>query len=123
MQERKTILVVEDEEPIRRLVVCALTKAGYSVLEAADPLVACELFRYQPVDLLFTYIDLPHNHGTDLARALVLRRPQTRIVFTSGLCQTAFAQTTACRFVAGAFLQKPYTLDQLQAAVARALAD
>jgi two-component system cell cycle sensor histidine kinase/response regulator CckA len=75
--EKRTILVVEDETPVRTLTMHCLRKAGYEVLEAGSPLAAhgvigSDLFR---IDVLFTDINLPGQNGKELAAVLVHIRP------------------------------------------------
>jgi two-component system, cell cycle sensor histidine kinase and response regulator CckA len=116
-----TILVVEDEELIRKLAAHVLAQEGYQVLEASDPIEACDLFRYKDIDVLFTDVMMPCNNGADLARALVLRRPQTKVVFASGLPPGSLPETSQVNHVT--FLQKPYGPQQLKAAIESALVE
>jgi signal transduction histidine kinase len=83
----ETILVVEDEEPVRSLIVEALSAYGYVVIEAASGTRALEAWKERgaTVDLLLTDIIMPDGlNGIDLARSLRAANPQLRVVFISG---------------------------------------
>jgi two-component system cell cycle sensor histidine kinase/response regulator CckA len=80
-----TILVVDDEESIRRLVCRSLTAQGFRALEAATPAAACDLVENNAtVDLLVTDIRMPEMSGPALARRLAERHPQLPVIFMSG---------------------------------------
>lgn len=83
---RETILVVEDEEPLRSLIRRLLERGGYRVLEAADGDEAIALARAgkQSIDLLLTDVMLPHRNGRDVAQAVTAAYPNVRILFMSG---------------------------------------
>lgn len=66
----KTVLVVEDDAPIRRGVVDALTRAGHRVLEAADGDAGLDLARTAAVDLILLDVMLPGQNGFDVLAAL-----------------------------------------------------
>lgn len=82
----ETVLVVEDEGPVRELVKLLLQEAGYRVLVAADPQEALHLeHNYSgPLDLLLTDVVMPHMSGQELAREVLLRRPTLRVIYMSG---------------------------------------
>jgi len=106
----QTILLVEDEDVIRQLGSLILRQEGYQVLEAADGRAALDVAASCPttIDLLFTDAILPKLSGRDVADDLTARRPQLKVIFTSGYTDevTALAGRTE-RSVP--FLQKPYT--------------
>jgi two-component system cell cycle sensor histidine kinase/response regulator CckA len=79
-----TILVVEDEEPVRRVAVRTLTNAGYTVLEAASPAEAQVIFARERIDLLLTDVVMAGMRGPELARSLQVQRPDLRVVLMSG---------------------------------------
>ena len=74
----ETVLVVEDQEPVRKLAVLALQGRGYRVLDAADGIDALALAaRHEgPIHLLLTDIVLPHMTGTELGHSLQLCGPK-----------------------------------------------
>jgi signal transduction histidine kinase/CheY-like chemotaxis protein len=85
------ILVVEDEEDVRAQVVAVLRDLGHTVHEAADATGALALLDAQPgVQLMFTDIGLPGGmNGRQLAEEARVRRPDLRILFTSGYARHA----------------------------------
>jgi PAS domain S-box-containing protein len=82
----ETILLVEDEEPVRRVAQKALAGAGYQVLEARDGGEALELVeqRQGAIDLVVTDIVMPRMGGFELAEAIAARHPETPVLFVSG---------------------------------------
>ena len=83
-----TILLVEDDDTVRRVARLILTQQGYRVLEAATPAGASETFlrHASQVDLLIVDVSLPEINGPALARRLVALRPQAslRVLLISG---------------------------------------
>ena len=66
----ETILLVEDEDGVRRLLKHVLSKSGYTVIEAASGPEALAMFQQlrRPIDLLLTDIVMPRMSGRELAR-------------------------------------------------------
>jgi len=113
----ESILLVEDEDIVRTLVRSLLTKQGYTVVEAATPLEAlaiCDGDR--SFDLLVTDVVMPGINGYELAKQLVVRLPDLKVLFTSG-----YSSDTTVRDgepeLGTAFLQKPFELSVLAAKV------
>jgi PAS domain S-box-containing protein len=81
-----TVLVVEDEELVRQLVVGALRNSGYTVLEAEDGTAGLDAAaRFSgPIHLLLTDLIMPRMGGEELAERLGKERPEMRIAFVSG---------------------------------------
>ena len=110
----ETVLVVEDDEAVRRSAVQALHEIGYQVLEAPDAMEAIRLIADRGgIDLLFTDVGLPGGvDGRALADAARTANPEIRILFTTGYARHAVRQ--ACSGSGGThFLAKPFTLEQL----------
>jgi signal transduction histidine kinase/ActR/RegA family two-component response regulator len=112
-----TILLVEDEDPLRAVVARMLAQAGYRVLDARTPTEACELFEQHQSDiaLLLTDVIMPEMNGPALAQRLVARRPELRVLFVSGYTEelpVLDAPGTKTKFLA-----KPFTSATLVAAV------
>jgi PAS domain S-box-containing protein len=82
----ETVLLVDDDDSVRRLATTVLEDAGYRVLSAKSGLDALELSRSfsRPVDLLLTDIVMPEMTGALLALELGRERPETKILFMSG---------------------------------------
>jgi CheY-like chemotaxis protein len=110
----ETVLVVEDDEMVRRFTVEALREAGYRVLEAADGPVGLALLERNPdTALLFTDVVLagPLN-GRKLADEALRRRPDLKVVFTTGYTRNAIIHHG--RLDEGVnFLGKPFTARDL----------
>lgn len=104
----ETVLVVEDDEMVRKFVQRALAEAGYQVLAARDPAAAVELCERHasPIHLILSDVVMPQMHGPELMKKLTLLRPQARVIFMSGYTDTAVAHRD---LVASGvpFLQKP----------------
>ena len=121
---KETILLVEDEIGVRRLASQVLTRRGYRVLDAGSGPEALALFEQHgdAIDLLFTDMVMPEGmSGQALAAALRERRPDLRVVFTSGYSSEFVGGHIALREGVN-FLQKPYRPTTLLATV-RAVLD
>jgi CheY-like chemotaxis protein len=82
----ETLLLVEDESAVRRMLREALNKSGYRVLEAENGLNALEKWRseIENIDLLVTDIVMPMMNGVKLAEEIRHRRPDLPVIFMSG---------------------------------------
>jgi two-component system phosphate regulon response regulator PhoB len=113
MDRKQTILVVEDDEDLRRLFRTALTIAGYDVEEAGDGLEALHKIDQAPPDLVVLDLMLPHVSGVAVRQEIaahVLTR-QIPVVITTGLTLDVGEIEADC------VLRKPVSPDQLLAAV------
>jgi two-component system, cell cycle sensor histidine kinase and response regulator CckA len=114
----ETVLLVEDEEPLRRATVEFLRLRGYTVLEARDGVDALSISKNHgsTIHLAVTDVVMPHMSGGELAKELEKLRPQTRVLFVSGYAgQTVLDHKVID--VENNFLQKPFTLKQLASKV------
>jgi PAS domain S-box-containing protein len=112
----ETILVVEDDQRVRRVSVRRLKELGYAVVEAdSGPAALAVLDRREPIDLLFTDIVMAGGMtGVELAQEVRRRRPELKILFTSGYAEPAVMKGGLSTPDAG-WLGKPYSIDELQA--------
>jgi PAS domain S-box-containing protein len=87
----ETILVVEDDESVRQLVIVMLESLGYRVAAAADGREALAALEREPhVDLLFTDVVMPRGvSGRELADRAIKARPGLKVLFTSGYTENA----------------------------------
>ncbi|MEM9553031.1 MAG: ATP-binding protein [Acidobacteriota bacterium] len=119
----ETILLVEDESSVRRVVADLLRGRGYRVLEAADGLEALEVFTAadDAVHLLLTDVMMPKLKGPELADRLLLRAPGLRVIYMSGYNEEA---VLGRRMSEGGtvLVRKPFTPQALAAEV-RSLLD
>jgi CheY-like chemotaxis protein len=117
----ETILVVDDAEPIRKMVCSMLSFSGYNCLEAADGQAALTLIRESAVsvNLVLTDIVMPEMGGTELARQVAELRPDLPIVFMSGYSDDPVVRTL--EHSPALFLPKPFTAAALTEKVRAAL--
>ena len=116
------ILVVEDEDSVRLVTVEALRDLGYTVLHAASGPEALErLDEIGAVSLLFTDVVMPGMTGRELADAAGQKRPGLKVLYTTGYTRNAVVHNGVID-PGVAFLQKPFSIDQLAAKVATVLA-
>jgi CheY-like chemotaxis protein len=113
-----TLLVIDDER-VARMVVCrTLRQAGYTCLEANSALAGLEQLQSDPrrLDGMVVDIRLPDMSGLNLVRLARIHRPGTPVLFISGYAQPD-AEEPELQQLLQAFLPKPFTPDQLLAAV------
>jgi two-component system cell cycle sensor histidine kinase/response regulator CckA len=117
-----TVLVVEDDGAVRKLLCSILTQLGYSVLETADASTALELSRCHParIDLLVTDIVMPQRNGPDLAADIVAAHPETRVLYVSGYAEESLV-LRGIALSGNAVLTKPFTPGLLANRVREAL--
>jgi CheY-like chemotaxis protein len=113
-----SVLVVEDQDPVRRQARRILEDHGYAVREAATGNEA--LATWEPVDVLITDVVMPGIGGQQLAEAARERTPGVRVVYMSGHTDDVLLHDGA-RQRDIAFVQKPFTRESLLRAVAEAL--
>jgi signal transduction histidine kinase/ActR/RegA family two-component response regulator len=111
---RETLLLVEDEEPLREVVRRALEGRGYRVLAAGGADEALRLARAadRSIDLLVTDVVMPGLGGAELARELERLQPGIRVLFTSGYTDDEVVRQ-GVRAAAVRFLAKPFTQAEL----------
>ncbi|HOK47042.1 MAG TPA: response regulator, partial [Bryobacteraceae bacterium] len=113
-QGNETVLVVEDEEGVRKLVRSVLELNGYRVLEADCGETAMEISAAhdEKIDLLVTDVVMPKMSGRELADALSLLRPDIKVLFLSGYADRAIIEHGILN-AGAAFMQKPFTPQDL----------
>jgi PAS domain S-box-containing protein len=114
-----TVLVVEDDEGVRRVAARSLRRAGYGVLSASSGPEALRLAAEHggPIDLLLSDVGLPGMSGPELADRLVAARPGLRVAFVSGYAPGE-AERASVPAGAAPVLPKPYVPEDLVAWVA-----
>jgi two-component system cell cycle sensor histidine kinase/response regulator CckA len=118
----ETILLVEDETALRRIVGEMLLRLGYTILEAPDSLSAEQLVAgyEKPIQLLLTDVVMPELGGRDLALKLKEVRRDLKVLFMSGYPDDTIVQQGVLESGA-AYLQKPFTPDALASKVREVL--
>jgi signal transduction histidine kinase/CheY-like chemotaxis protein len=115
-----TILVVEDEAPLRRLVVKILRGAGYTVLEAAGGEEGLTLAgRERGLDLLLTDVIMPNLSGPEMVKRLRAARPELAVLFMSGYDNALIDRAGLER--SASFLPKPFSPRALLAKVSEVI--
>jgi CheY-like chemotaxis protein len=117
-----TLLLVEDDEGVRRLASRVLGEAGYEVLSAGTPEEALRLVAGEEhaLDLMVTDLVLPGMSGFDLADRVLEMRPDLSVLYTSGYAD-ADLRAEGRLLERGRFLEKPFTPEELVAAVGQAI--
>jgi two-component system cell cycle sensor histidine kinase/response regulator CckA len=112
--ETETILLVEDEKAVRGVIRKTFQGKGYTVLEAQhgqEALKICENYS-GPIHLMVTDMVMPHLGGKELAEKLAPQRPEMKILYMSGYPAQQEVLEPGTEF-----LQKPFTLNSLEAKV------
>jgi len=110
----ETVLVVEDEAPVRSVARQVLERHGYTVLEAPSAEAALDLAtRYSgAIHLLLTDVVMPGLNGRELATRLADLRPDARVIFMSGYTDDAVTRHGVLE-PGSAYVQKPFTPDAI----------
>jgi len=120
MTDQKTVLLIDDDESLRRVVEYNLREDGHEVVTAADGRTGLERFQASPVDLVLTDVRMPEMSGLEvLARVKAMQPDLPVIVLTAH--GTIDAAVEAMKAGAFDYLTKPFTREQLLASVRKAL--
>jgi two-component system cell cycle sensor histidine kinase/response regulator CckA len=112
-----TVMLVEDDDPVRIFGARALRNKGYTVIEATSGEAALALIRSgAKIDLLISDVVMPHLDGPGLIREVREIDPAIKVIFISGYAEDAFRQRLD-RDTAIHFLPKPFSLKQLASKV------
>jgi two-component system cell cycle sensor histidine kinase/response regulator CckA len=113
-----TVMLVEDEDPVRIFGARALRNKGYTVLEAKSGESALEAINgaAERIDLLITDVVMPHMDGPDLVRHVRESHPDMKVIFISGYTEDSFRQRLDSDSEIH-FLPKPFSLKQLASKV------
>ena len=116
-----TILLVEDEETVRKVIERLLRKLGYEVESASDAEEAIEIFteRNEEFDLVLTDVVMPGLTGVEMSEVLKEQRPDMKFLFTSGYTSKELGGNPEAP--PEPFLPKPFSMDELSRSVREAL--
>lgn len=109
-----TVLLVEDEEPVRIFSARALSNKGYKILEADCGEAGLKLMKEhgKAIDLVITDVVMPGINGPTMVQEIIQNYPDVKVIFVSGYAEDAFVKTYGSDRKFN-FLPKPYTLKQL----------
>ena len=110
--ENRSILVVDDEEPIRRLLGYMLQTHGYTVTLAADAREARQKIEEQPFALMLCDVNMPGESGMDLVRNLIADRPHIAAIMVTGLDSSVLANA-ALDMGAFGYIVKPFESNEV----------
>jgi len=116
----KRVLVVDDEESLRRVTQLKLQQAGYEAMTAADGAQALELLARQPQDLIITDLKMPGMSGIDLLRRVKEDYPEVVVIVVTAF-GTIESAVEAMRLGAHDYIIKPVNAEALKLVVSRAL--
>ncbi|ACB80789.1 MULTISPECIES: cell cycle histidine kinase CckA [Methylorubrum] len=118
-----TVLLVEDEDPVRAVNSRALSARGYTVLEAASGIEALRLIEEHAdgIDVVVSDVVMPEMDGPTLLRELRKHLPDLKVIFVSGYAEDAFRKNLPEGETFN-FLPKPFSLKQLVETVKRTMA-
>ncbi len=119
----ETVLLVEDEDSVRQLVRDTLVAKGYRVVEAdnGEAGLAAALSHKGRIDLIISDVVMPGMGGRELVHKLAATRPDTKVLYLSGYTEDAILSEGSIES-GTAFLQKPFTLQNLSRKVREVLA-
>lgn len=106
----ETILVIEDEEPVRRLAAAILSKQGYKVLEAASGIEALQIVKstQEKISLILADVVMPKMNGREAADHIRYISPETKVIFMSGYTDDVIVRH-GVKAAQLNYLQKPFT--------------
>lgn len=116
----RTLLVVDDEEPIRRILGYLLTSHGYTVEFAVDARDARQKLKTQPFALMLCDVNMPGESGMDLVRNVIGDHPDTAAIMVTGLDSSVLANA-AIEVGAFGYIVKPFETNEVLINITNAL--
>lgn len=123
MNDPPTILLIDDDDGVRRILRKVLEAKPYRVLDNGQPRAACALFDANPaaIDLVLIDLKMPGISGQEVAAHVWSARPELPVLFISGYTDHTYA--AALNGPRSRFLEKPFASDTLLQHVAELLDD
>ena len=112
---KKTILLIEDDDVLRKIIEEFLGESGYLVLKASDGLEGIEMINKEAFDLIITDVVLPHVSGIGVIKMAKTRRPEIPIICITGYGY--FPEKLAEEEHADKVLHKPFEFKELTEAI------
>src|ERR1051325_10147742 len=114
------VLLVDDDEPFRKMLRLTLTKLGYEVIDAANGREAVQLHELLPADVMITDLIMPEREGLEIIMELHRHQPALKIIAMSGggRINAKDFLVIAKAFGASRTFTKPFAVSDLAAAVA-----
>jgi PAS domain S-box-containing protein len=121
---QKKVLVVDDEESVRRVAQLMLEQLGYAVTTASDGVEALEVFTREPDSIQAVLLDMtmPRMDGAEVLAAIREIDPRVPVVLCSGFTEDAMPSHLTNAGITG-FLQKPFTMTDLGRQIRRAFGE
>lgn len=116
-----SILIIEDDTPIRTLLRHILEEDGHQISEACDGQAGLTRYRQAPTDLVITDILMPERDGMEVTLALTQEFLDARVIAITGATGDQNFLNIARLFGARRVIQKPFTVAEIRQAVYRAL--
>jgi CheY-like chemotaxis protein len=117
-----TILVVDDEELIRRFIVTFLSKLGYSSVTAVDGVDALDKMKGNKIDAVITDIKMPKMDGIILTREISTRYPGVPVMVMTAFDEE-YSAGTAISLGAREFIKKPFSPDEFAIRLSKMIGD
>jgi CheY-like chemotaxis protein len=120
-KQGSSVLIIEDDEALRRVLRLGLEQAGYTVREAKNGRQGVNSFRKAPTDLVITDIYMPDRDGLDVIESLLRTCPTLKIIAISGASGTMDYLNAAKAAGAACVLRKPFIISTVLTAIAKLL--
>ncbi len=120
MDKQKTILAVDDEPSMRRLLEISLRQAGYQPVVAADGKEALQMIRNQTIDLVVSDLHMPSMNGLELLKNIRLENETLPFIMVTAQGEIKTA-VEAMKLGASDYILRPFDLETLEIAIAKAL--
>ena len=120
MKNTVSILIVDDQEMMRGLIVKILGREGYQILTAEDGVAALEVLKEKKVDLIISDMKMPRMGGFDLLKQVKKDYPEIGVIIMTAF-GTIPSAVSAIKDGAYDYLTKPFKKDELLHVVNRAL--
>jgi len=112
------ILIIDDDDALRGIIVKSLTHAGHQVIQTNNGRKGVELFRSDPTELVVTDMVMPEQEGMETIKVLHREFPKLKIIAMSGGLDGSELYLDLTKRLGAAYtLSKPFTLQQLKEAV------